>query len=77
MKESHVTAVRRALGLAIAALALTVAVPAALADPPLPSADTLILTGDLTDESFIASSVAAIHQRGRFDAGLLDLSGTG
>src|ERR1700733_7014726 len=39
MKESHLTAVRRALALAIAALAFPVAVPAALADPPLPSAD--------------------------------------
>jgi hypothetical protein len=34
-----VTAVRRALALAVAALTLTVAAPAALADPPLPSAD--------------------------------------
>lgn len=33
------TAVRRALALAAAALTLTVAVPTALADPPLPSAD--------------------------------------
>ncbi len=33
------TAVRRALALVVAALTLTVAVPAALADPPLPSAD--------------------------------------
>jgi hypothetical protein len=39
MKESAVTAVRRALAFAVVALALTVAVPAALADPPLPSAD--------------------------------------
>jgi Secretory lipase len=34
-----VTAVRRALALAVAMLISTVAVPAALADPPLPSAD--------------------------------------
>ncbi|HTU95937.1 MAG TPA: lipase family protein [Solirubrobacteraceae bacterium] len=33
------SAVRRALALAVAALTLTVAAPAALADPPLPSAD--------------------------------------
>jgi len=45
MKESHpralrrATALRRALALTVAALAFTVAVPAAFADPPLPSAD--------------------------------------
>ena len=36
--------------------------------PPVPNADTLALAGDLTDESFISSSIAAIHQRfGRID----------
>jgi NAD(P)-dependent dehydrogenase (short-subunit alcohol dehydrogenase family) len=36
--------------------------------PPHPTADTLTLTGDLTDESFISSSIAAIHLRfGRID----------
>jgi NAD(P)-dependent dehydrogenase (short-subunit alcohol dehydrogenase family) len=36
--------------------------------PPLPGADILPLTGDLTDEAFVASSIAAIHQRfGRID----------
>jgi NAD(P)-dependent dehydrogenase (short-subunit alcohol dehydrogenase family) len=36
--------------------------------PPLPNADVLALTGDLTDESFVASSVAAVHHRfGRID----------
>src|ERR1700744_5323003 len=45
MKESPLTAVRRALALAIVGLAATVAAvagvaaPAGLADPPLPSAD--------------------------------------
>jgi hypothetical protein len=34
-----VTAVRRALALVVAGLAFTIAVPSALADPPLPSAD--------------------------------------
>jgi NAD(P)-dependent dehydrogenase (short-subunit alcohol dehydrogenase family) len=36
--------------------------------PPLSSAETLTHSGDLTDESFVASSIAAIHQRfGRVD----------
>jgi Secretory lipase len=39
MKELRLTALRRAFALAVAALAFTVAVPAARADPPLPSAD--------------------------------------
>jgi NAD(P)-dependent dehydrogenase (short-subunit alcohol dehydrogenase family) len=36
--------------------------------PPLPNEDVLALTGDLTDESFVASSIAAVHHRfGRID----------
>src|SRR5437879_5890233 len=37
--------------------------------PPISGAqDTLTLTGDLTDEIFVSSSIAAIHQRfGRID----------
>jgi NAD(P)-dependent dehydrogenase (short-subunit alcohol dehydrogenase family) len=36
--------------------------------PPLPDAEALTFTGDLTDESFVFSSIAATHERfGRID----------
>jgi len=72
LKVAIITGAAQGIGRRTAELFATAGYTLALLDlkpcPPLPDADVLAFTGDLTDESFVASSIAATHKRfGRID----------
>jgi NAD(P)-dependent dehydrogenase (short-subunit alcohol dehydrogenase family) len=72
LKVAIITGAAQGIGRRTAELFATAGYTLALLDlkpcPPLPDADVLAFTGDLTDESFVSSSIAATHQRfGRID----------
>src|SRR6185369_11169166 len=72
LKVAIITGAAQGIGRRTAELFATAGYTLALLDlkpcPPLPDADVLAFTGDLTDESFVSSSIAATHKRfGRID----------
>ena len=72
MKLAIVTGAAQGIGRRTAELLAANGYSLALIDlkpcPPIPSADTEQYTGNITDESFVTSTIAAIHQRfGRID----------